>query len=354
VEEATRALHDLWRGFAEAHCRGYSPLYEQVALAVSADKDLLELVRQAPPSAHMPPALLAAVHYLLLAGLDHPLADVYAGRASSDPGPLFRDVCLSHREEVAELLATRHIQTNDCGRCSSIGVALTYVSRRLGPPLALVDVGTSAGLNLLCDRYRLDYGSHGATGPEHSPVKVECSVLGGQPPVAAQLPPLAAKVGIDRSPIDLTDPADARWLLACVWPDTGRLERTAAAIEMGRQDPPTIVRGRASDVLLDTLDALPDTLAAMVTTTWVFGYFTLEERPQFVDILAEAARRRPVIWVSAEAAGTVGAFADVPLPRHEEAVSDVLGLMDFDAGEPTPELLGFVQPHGRWIDWRAG
>ena len=44
--------------------------------------------------------------------------------------------------------------------------------------------GASAGLNLFCDRYRLDYGTAGATGPADAPVRIECAVLGGAPPIA--------------------------------------------------------------------------------------------------------------------------------------------------------------------------
>src|SRR5207245_11305897 len=115
-----------------------------------ADAHLLALVLESPPAAHMPLVLLAAVHYLLLEGLDHPLADVYAGRTAADPAPLFRQLCLDHRHAAAELLAHRHVQTNEVGRSALIAPALAVVAARLGEPLALVDVGASAGLNLRC------------------------------------------------------------------------------------------------------------------------------------------------------------------------------------------------------------
>src|SRR5271169_44949 len=246
MSEPTAALAELWTAFAESNCRGYSPLYERISLAVAADRDVLELVRQAPPHAHLPPLLLAAVHDLLLAGLAHPLADIYAGRSDADAGAAFLDVCRARRDEIAGLLATRRIQTNECGRSAVIGPGLTWIAAALHAPLALVDVGASAGLNLLCDRYRLDYGLLGATGPTDSPVRIACDVVGGHPPIAHRLPELVERVGIDRDPVDLADPDDARWQLACVWPDTGRLERTAAAIGLARQGLPTVVAGDAN------------------------------------------------------------------------------------------------------------
>ena len=118
-------------------------------------------------------------------------------------------------------------------------------------------------------------------------------------------------MGIDLSPIDLSDPADARWLLACVWPDTGRAERVEASIRLAQQDLPTVVAGRANAVLPSILAGLPAGATAIVTTTWAFGYFSVEERAEFVDLLRAESGRRPVAWVSAEGAGTVDALAAV-------------------------------------------
>jgi len=339
MSEATDDFVHMWEWFA-THCEGYSPLYADVSRAVAKDRELLEMVRSAPPDAHLPPALLAAVHYVLLDGLEHPLNDVYAGRAGGDPGPLFLDVCRARKDDVMSLLSTRHIQTNDCGRSALIGPGLTWLSSYFAQPLALVDVGASAGINLLCDRFLIDYGSHGSTGPADSPVHIECEVLGGDPPIAAQLPKLVARVGIDRSPIDVTNAEDARWLLACVWPDTGRLERAAASIRMAQEDPPVVVAGDANEALPGVLDGLPVGAAAVVVTTWAFAYLTVEDRRRFVEALSLASRHRPVAWLSAESAGTVEQFSGSPIPGFETA--DVLGMILFSDGTSRQELLAHV------------
>jgi hypothetical protein len=353
MSDQIEALADLWEWFAATQCRGYSPLYERICGVVAQDREVLELVRAAPPAAHLPPALLAAVHYLLLDGLVHPLGDVYAGRSDADPAPLFVDLCRRHRADVAALLATRHIQTNDCGRSAVIGPALTWIAARLSGPFALVDVGASAGLNLLCDRYRLDYAERGATGPADSPVDIRCHVAAGKPPIARRLPPLVARVGIDRSPVDLSDPDDARWLLACVWPDTGRLARTAASIRLAQDDLPRVIAGDANTALPGVLSDLPDGVTAIVLTTWAFGYFSLEQRHRFTELLEAASRHRPVAWLSADGPGTVEAFADEAIPHEGQAIPSVLGVVIYDRGAAHAELLGFVREHGSWIDWRA-
>jgi hypothetical protein len=347
-------LGQLWEWFGRHQFRGYSPLYERIAEAVAREPSVLELVRAAPPDAHLPPALLGAVHYLLLDGLDHPLADVYSGRSGADPAPLFLDVCRAHPDELSALLAFRRVQTNDCGRSALIGPGLTWITDRIGAPFALIDVGASAGLNLLCDRYRLDYGSHGATGPADSPVVAACEVLAGDPPIAPRLPTPVSRVGIDRSPVDLGDPADARWLLACVWPDTGRLDRTAASIRLAQEDLPTVLEGDAVETLPSVLDHLEDGTTAVVVTSWAFAYFALDQRRLFTELLADASRRRPVAWLSADGAGTVDGIAERSLTEPDsDAQAHVLGAVLFDDGVPDPTLLAVVQQHGAWIDWRA-
>jgi len=353
VSATTDPLSQLWEWFAENQCRGYSPIYERISSAVAHDTEVLELVRSSPPAAHMPPALLGAVHYLLLSGLEHPLAEVYSGRSNDDPGSLFVDLCRSRADEVAEILAFRRVQTNDCGRSALIGPSLTWLAAQISAPLALVDVGASAGLNLICDRYRMDYGSHGATGPTQSTVRIDCRVTGGDPPIAERLPEFATRVGIDRSPIDVADADDARWLLACVWPDTGRMERTAASIRLAQEDPPEVLPGDANEVLPQLLAGLPAGTAAIVMTTSAFAYLTLDERRSFVANLELASEERSVAWLSAEGQGTVEAFSGKDVPSHEETRADVLGVVKYERGKRSECLLGFVHQHGGWIDWRA-
>jgi hypothetical protein len=352
VSDPTDDLAQLWAWMATTQCRGDSPLYERICLAVSGDRETLAMVQSAPPAAHMPLTLLGAVHYLLLDGLDHPLADVYAGRSDADPGPLFLDVCRTQRDALVGLLATRRVQTNDCGRSAVIGPGLTWLASRLDGPFALVDVGASAGINLLCDRYRIDYGPHGTTGPAGSPVRINCHVVSGEPPVAEHLPPLVARVGIDRSPIDLADRADARWLLACVWPDTGRLERTAASIGLTRGDPPLMMAGDAVETLPGVLADLPEGSVAVVVTTSAFGYLSIEERQRFVALLESESHDRHLAWLSAETAGIVEAVAgDIP-SDHDHADPDVLGAVVFEGGRSGARFLAFAHRHGAWIDWR--
>lgn len=365
-DAAVSDLASLWRYIADTSCRGYSPLYDRICRTVAEDADVLALVAEAPPQGHNPLLLLAAVHYLVLGGLDHPLVAIYAtaddseaGTAATadDPGRLFVDLCLAHRDEILELLATERVNTNEVGRSAVLGPTFTLVAERLGSPLAHVDVGCSAGLNLLGDRYRLDYGPNGATGPADAAVVLQCEVVAGRPPTAEALPPVAARVGLDLAPTDVHDPHQVRWQLACVWPDTGRLDRTRRALAEARRHPLTLVAGDAVEDVGAVIAGLPPDAVAVVTTTWVAGYFSPEQRAGFHDALAAAsdAGSRPVAWVSAEGHGVVDAIPSEAPPTDGLGVeASVLGLITFHDCDAHPELLGYTHPHGQTLDWRAG
>jgi hypothetical protein len=261
---------------------------------------------------------------------------------------------LAHRAELTELLATRQVNTNEVGRSAVLGPALTEIATRMGAPLAHLDVGCSAGLNLLCDRYRLDYGSFGASGPPDARVHIACEVVNGNPPIAPMLPEIATRVGLDRAPVDIHDPDQVRWQLACVWPDTGRLPRTQLALEEARHTDLTLVQGDAIESVGEQIAKLPIDATAVVTTSWVVAYFTVAQRIAFREALADAARDRPVVWISAEGQGVVDGIPSSAAPSDASGVEySVLGCTTFRAGGYEPELLGYVHPHGSELDWRA-
>jgi hypothetical protein len=365
ADETVARLSRAWRRFADDECGTYSPLYAAISGSVAGDHEMLGLVAAAPPSGQQPNVLLAAVHDLLLRGVAHPLAEVYAGRADPVRAPaLFRDLCLSRRDEIGPMLARRHTQTNEPGRCALLAVGLAAAVATTGEPIGLLDVGCSAGLNLLIDRYRLEYPpAAGASatkhclGPAGAPVTIACE-LRGPAPVPVRLPAIAARLGVDRAPVDLTDADDARWLLACVWPDTGRLARTAAAIDLARRHPPPVIAGDMVDDLDAALDTFDPGRPVVVVTTSACGYLDIDQRRAFVDILRRRAVRRsragdaPLAWLSTDTVGVVEALP--PTAGPDDAGGAELGLVTFDRGTPVGRRLAFCHPHGAWLRWTDG
>jgi hypothetical protein len=342
----TADLAEWWRSFADYSLKGYAPLYEAMVRAAADDPDVMALVAAAPPEAHVPNNLHAAARFLLLQGADHPLAAAYEPDFHGDIGALFCDFVGAHRDEIAALLATRYVQTNEVNRTAAIAPLVNLVAQRAGSPLALVDVGCSAGLNLLLDRYRIEIGDV-ALGPVDARLRINAENRGAAP-VAAPAD-IAWRRGVDRNPLDVTDPDQAHWLESLVWPDhPDRLVRLRAAIAEVVADPPLLVRADAVDGLRGALADAPRDLSVLVVTTWVVFYFDEELRREFETTILEADR--PTAWLAMEMAGVVPDI-DIPDSPHGEGEVSVMTLVTGGAGQPsTREFLGFTHPHGAWVD----
>ncbi len=346
-------LGALWRWFAAEECAGYSPLYEAIVVAAAEDHELLSLVAIAPEASRYPLMTLAAVHDMVLAGELPELAEVYRGDGPIDTAPaLFRAAVLDHREHVVRILHERFVQTNECGRAPALALGLSIAAADVGEPAALVDAGASAGLNLLYDWYRLELGDVGVWGDPSSPVVCPCSVR-GESPEALRFVDVPVRVGLDRAPVDVTDPIAARWLLACTWPDTGRLDRTRAAIDIAASSPPEVRTGDLVDDLPPLLASLAGDGPVVVVTSWALGYLSGPQRKGFVEALADEGLTRPVVWLSLEAPGAVRGIDAASPPRTAIGPGpSLVGLTRFGpTGIESQRALAHVHPHGSMLEW---
>ncbi len=369
------SVPDLGAQFAlfATYCeRDGAPLYQRLSQGVAGDPEILALLRRAPPPQRRPLILLAAVHDLLLAGADDPLAAHYptvAGwhhrryePATGDPYPAFARCCARHADRLAEMLATRSTQTNEVGRCTGLVPALAEAARRAGEPLSVLDLGSAAGLNLLFDRYAYAYrrpGANGAAvraGAEGSPVLLEAEVRHGEPPLG-RMPPVVHRSGLDRSPVDLDDPDRARWLLACQWPDhPDRFQRAARAIEVALATPerPRVRPGDMVDHLATSAADAPPSSRLCLVHTWAAAYLSEDDQRRLDAAVAELSHHRPVSWLYAEQPYEVPGLEVPPAPvGHADAAATAVVLVELDGSRRRAERLADMHPHGRWVRWWA-
>lgn len=332
-----------------------APLYARMSAGIAADPGLAALLLAAPPTQRQPVLLFAAVHELLLAaeadGRAEPLARHYpnltADPDTGDPLPALRELCARRGDELGAMLRTRRTQTNEIGRCALVLPAFGIVAAEVGP-LAHLDVGTSAGLNLLLARYQYRYEPGGEVGPP-STVLLSCGTR-GTVPVPGALPPIAVARGIDSTPVALDDDAQARWLEACVWPDqTDRFERLRAAIEIARAEPPDVCVGDAVADVAANVRQLAAEGHPVVTNTWVLNYLTPRERRAYVAELDTVGAELDLSWTYLESPFLT---PELPGPAGNAAVDrTVLVLVRWRSGRRTVEHLADTHPHGYWMHW---
>jgi hypothetical protein len=274
----------------------------------------------------VPLRLFGGLHYLVL-----------GGEASWDDVDAALD---EHREFLRRFVAEQPVQTNEVQRSWVLLPCFLYAAARTGAEvLDLVELGPSAGLNLVWDRYRYGYqaGSWGdpraalaLRGDERRPVPAELLALA---------PRVRGRIGIDRTPIDVVRDEGARLLAAFVWADQHeRLARLYHAVDALRRDPPQLIAGDFVDLLPEVLGDRPDDGLTVVFQTAALGYVDAPARDRLRCSLRKAGSRGPLAFVSAGS------------PRSDKR-SWGLRVLLWPRGER--EFVGHADYHGTWLDWEG-
>ena len=325
-----------------------SPLYHRLSLGIAADEDLLALADQAKRGQPKPNLFLAAVQRLLMDASEHPLAAFYPNISGSpapsdDPAPAFRDFCLERQQALTGLLATRMAQTNVVRRCASLLPAFVYVDDLgLGGALYLIEVGASAGLNMLWDSYGYDYGEGRVYGGLESQVQISSKFRGNQiPTLPSILPMVAGRIGVDLNPIDMNDPEKTMWLKALVWPERrDELELLEAAMQAASDAPPKVRKGDAVDLLPGLIDSVPEIQLPCLFHSHVLNQFPAEATEAFWALVEKRGAKRNLAVVSMEG-----------IRQGEYSVVEVTHYRD---GVKTNRRLANGDSHGYWLEWLAG
>ena len=271
----------------------YAALLDQVAAAPIGDAALLRL--------------LAGLHGLVLAGDAPELARHYPS-VGGTPGRELADAVLDAGAAHGEVLAARlrqGVQTNEVGRSATLLGGYLEAARG-GRPLRVLEVGASAGLNLLVDRYRY-VGRHGSFGPPDSPLSFDRPWVGEEPELSTPIE-VVERRGCDRAPIDATDPAGRARLRSFVWADQlDRLARLDAALEVAQAGPPALDRSAAAPWIERQLATPTPGRTTVVVHSIVLQYLDADERQRFVAAVERAGRaatdEAPLCWLRLEPGG---------------------------------------------------
>jgi hypothetical protein len=295
--------------------RPFGAWYERPLLLMAALRD--DALREGPP---------------------HPLWHaVVLGEAPAVNAHAMQDALGAERQHLWHCLRSRYVQTNELSRA----VAWLWPARLMAEadptrPVALCDVGASAGLNLIAD----------ALAPMWEQGE-------GQPLAVEPLPPIASRTGFDLRPLDPCDPSEARWLRACIWPGlTDREERLAAAIDAfrkraGSAQGPVLVQARASEVPALLPKCGPERPRAIAYQSIMRDYLSAEEREAYERGMRQwltAAEPGSALWVELEVTGEArDGGRPTALTAHVRTSPAEVRSVVLAHGEPHPRVLD-VQP----------
>lgn len=320
-----------YRHFA-VYAAGNSPCFEQWALGVADDLEVLEWLSSLPEPQRQPNLVFAAARW--------------HGLAAPAPYAGLRTALLGDTGRIRSTILERATQTNEVGRLATLVPA--FASLPGDGPLGLLEVGASAGLCLYPDRWSYTWGTEDGTRTAGSTAPILHADVSGPAPLPHDVPHVAWRGGIDLNPLDAADPETRRWLLTLVWPEhEDRRARLEEALGIASRERPDLRQGALLDELpslaAEALAVLPDDARLLVFHSAVITYLDVPGRERFVAIVQDLLTDRRVHWVSNERPSTFPAVtASGPPPPPGRYVLGVDG-----------QAVGHTHQHGRSLHWWA-
>lgn len=314
-----------FRDFA-SYADGDSPTFADWATEVAADAELLAWLAGLPEIKHQPNLVFAAARL--------------HGVAAPGPYSGLREALLGDTHgRIRRTILTHATQTNEVGRLATLLPAFAA----LDAPLALLEVGASAGLCLYPDRWAYGWETDTGRVTLGDGPALECRVK-GEAPLPTQLPLVAWRGGIDLNPLDVTSADDMAWLATLVWPEhDDRRERLLQAIDVARRDPPKIIRGD----LLDELPALVQQAShhgtVVVFHSAVIAYLEPADRARFEAMMRALVAEGRCHWVSNEGKRVIESITATGPVIPDEKQTFVLGL--------DGRAVAHTHGHGRFMRW---
>lgn len=290
-----REIAHYYDDFGRRWAHGTSPLYEDWALGIARDPEVLGRLAALPHAKRQANLVFAAARW--------------EGAAMS-PYHEVRPWLLEHWDRIVATGASRTVQTNEANRCATWLPPLSHIDG----PIALLEVGAAAGLCLFPDRYSVDYTT--PAGPRRvdppagpSDLVLACRV-DDEASVPVRHPEVVWRRGIDLDPIDAGDPEAIDWLATLIWPGPdhdARVARLRAAAAIAAADPPEIAQGDLRELVTDAAAGAPADATVVVFHSAVLLYLDAAGRREFADLMSGLGERtgRHVVWLSNETLGTL-------------------------------------------------
>lgn len=291
----------------------------------------------------MPLRAAGGLHHLLLSGEDRRLEAVYVG-ITTDQSTVDGIVCDLAKKYDTLLLPWLDgpPQTNEAGRSASVMAGLLWLSERVGSKFALNEIGASAGINTMMDRYAYDLGGTLA-GSRGSQMQIKPEWRGDAPP--SNPVQIAGVKGCDINPVDLSDPIQALRLKAYIWPDARiRMSRMDAAIALAAENRPDLVKQDAAEFVREMLEGDQECgVTRVLFHTVMWQYMPQQTTEAITEMMEQAGKaataQKPLAWVSVE--------TNRATYNHELKIRYWNG----SKGDGETHLLAQAHPHGAWVEW---
>jgi hypothetical protein len=343
---AAGLLRNEFERFAENECKGASPIYYELSKQIASDDELLHLCAFVKDGQPVPNAFLAAIHFFILKNKNAALANYYPSvtgqKTPAIPFGLFKAFVLQHQQEIVYLLQHRIVQTNVLTRCNYLLPIFSNILSEANGPATLIDIGSSAGLNLNFDRYEYYYDNKKVYGD--SPVKLHCQIKAGKAPTTMFFNYPLQKIGIDQHPIDLANADDLTWLQALIWPDqTERFIQLKEALYASNLSDIKMIAGSTVADFKKVIESIDPNAVLILSATHVLYQFTDYLLLEFYSFLDALGQSRDFYFLSAEATEAVQL-------KYSVANTAVV-LTTYKNNQKQEMLIAETNGHGNWIKW---
>ena len=285
-------------------------------------------------------------------GIEHELAEYYVSivgepRESSTAINCFRDFCNQYENEIIQILESKLVQTNEVRRCAYLYPSFCYIHNITKKPLALIKIGTSAGLQLLWDKYSYSYNSNKKYGDEQSALEITAEIRGDNIPFLLELsPPVTSRIGLDLHVNDLNNPEDYLWLKALIWPEhkecISYFENATLCLD---KQPIELIEGDGVSLLPNIVSKISKDSTICVFHTHVANQIPHKSKMKLSEHIQKLGEERDVFHL-------YNNMWDLDLHLYNNMWDLDLHLDYFIDGKEQRETLAKTDGHGRWFHWR--